>query len=415
MVGLGALALLAPAGHAASINAPMGDGVDVPRLTIRDSGNRMNLVTYVLEIRSGTVKYEDATPEGLGEDRADQIDTFHFSVDNPSSQVTVLTKAAQDEATSVLDAREGASITDGNGFRIKVVERTGDRFVMTVRSVGAQKALSHVTFGFDSSLSQAGEFSNIPLSEDSTASYEDIVYGVDQETGDLVRHDFSDDSTETIGTVTDESNNPMTGIDAGVYLPGAQNTFTFWQDPDDGKTKIIYIDLETAETGQVGQPLDEGKVTGATVVHDDSTTPPTPHVFIVEESDSSSESPARLVEVDPKTGETTPVMDLNRSYDSLAANDDNTFYASDDDKVYQINPSTGEEVNVGIFENHDIDGLEVVDDILSGFENTTDRLIPLKHEVRVTVGDQDSGMTNVGMVIESDPATDPQVTPNAYD
>jgi hypothetical protein len=412
--GLAAALLVASPATGATINAPMGDAVEVPRLTYHTDGNLKDLVRYTVEIRNGTVKFEDA-PVGLGEEGRDQVETFHFSVENPSAAITVITKTGQDTVMSTLEATEGSYVRDLNGFKITVAGRSGSRFALTVRSVDPDKALSHVTFGFDSSLSDAREFANVPVSSDTPSGYEDIVYGIENETGNLVRHDFSSGDTTTVGTITNDDGEPLTGIDAGAYLPGLQNTFTFWEDPDDGQTKMVYVDLHSAEPGEVGQSLGEGDVTGATLIVDESSGSPEPRVFVIREDVDSSSHPAQLVEVDPTTGDTAPVMDLTRQYDSVASSGQDVFYASDGEKMYQLNPATGEEINVGIFEEHDLGSLEVIDGNLSSFENTSDRLIPTQHTTRVTIGDQDTGMSDVGTIIESVPETDPYVQPQAYD
>jgi hypothetical protein len=401
--------------EAAEIFSPMGDAVEVERRTLLSDSTSTQQVTYVIEARSGAVKYEDA-PVGLGEEGSEQTDVFHVTAEkrNTGDPITVITKAAQSMDMTYLDPKEGASVKDDNGFKITVAGVDGDQFKLKVHTWSPDRALSHVTFGFDGSLANAGTFADLPVSSSDTVEpYDDILYGINPETGDLVRYDFTEQTSKVVGPVSMDGDT-LTNIDAAAYIPGLQNTFTFWEDPADGTTKMVYVDVETGQAAQVGDSLGPGKVIGATATElkEDGSGGRT---FIVKEVVDSTSPVAQLVEVDPQTGATTPLMELPRQYDSVTTSDGKDFYATDGDHVYRLNPNEGEAVNIGIFPDRDFQGIDQVSDKLSVFDSASDQLLPAERTDRINLGSQDVGMNDVGSVVASDPATDPYGEPDHYD
>jgi len=111
-------------------------------------------ITYTeVEYMKGgtTIKFGDASP-CLGEDAADQTDTFTIKVANGSDNVTVKTKASTSSATVTLNGA-GSSKTTAIGFRVALVSIAGNTYTFTVRSVNNPHALSHIEFGFGSGTS----------------------------------------------------------------------------------------------------------------------------------------------------------------------------------------------------------------------------------------------------------------------
>jgi hypothetical protein len=409
------LSLTPATGNGAEIFAPTGDAVEVRRTTFSGGTASAELTRYVIEVRSGTVKYEDA-PVGLGEDGATQVDVFHMTVPerHASHPITFVTKAGQGVTMSQVDASEGATVLDDNGFRVTVAEIDGSQITIHLRSESPEKALSHVTFGFDGSLAESGEFRDLPVDDTSATDYDDIIYGINEETGELVRHEMTSGTTETVGPAQTDDGTTLTDIDASAYIPGSQNTFTFWEDPSTETTKMIYVDVETGTAAQVGDSLGPGKVTGATATHptDDGTTP---SVFIVKEVVDSSNPPAALVKVDPETGAIHTVMPLPEQYDSITTRDGETFYGTDGDHIDRIEADSGEIVNIGIFPDRDLDGIDEVSDKLTVFDNVTDTVLPVDRTDRINLGSQDVGMSDVGSIVASEPSTDPHNQPDHYD
>ncbi len=90
------------------------------------------------------------------------------------------------------------------------------------------------------------------------------LYGIDGTTGQLSRYDFTDKTSELVGTVHFKgSSTPLTGIEASAYIPRTSNIMAFWTDPADGQTKMIYINLDTAEATVLANDLGSGTITGA--------------------------------------------------------------------------------------------------------------------------------------------------------
>jgi len=89
-----------------------------------------------------------------------------------------------------------------------------------------------------------------------------VMYGVNRDSGNLARYDFSQSRYENVGPITVGATN-ATGIDGAAYIPGFQNIFAFWNHPDDELTRLLYVDSESAQASVVGADLGKGHVTGA--------------------------------------------------------------------------------------------------------------------------------------------------------
>ena len=101
----------------------------------------------------------------------------------------------------------------------------------------------------------------------STASGSDpleefALYGIGTQSASLGRYDFTTDTLDIIGTINDDTTD-LTGINASAYVPRNSKIFTFWTDPSDGLTKLVYVDLQTAKATPVGVDLGLGEVTAA--------------------------------------------------------------------------------------------------------------------------------------------------------
>ena len=75
------------------------------------------------------------------------------------------------------------------------------------------------------------------------------------------RYDFAGRTRTSIGTLRDSAGSPLTGIDAGAYVPSFQNIFAFWTDAADGQNKLVYVDCETASATVIADNLDGGRIT----------------------------------------------------------------------------------------------------------------------------------------------------------
>ena len=109
-----------------------------------------------------------------------------------------------------------------------------------------------------------------------------VLYGIQSDTAQLVRYDFTSDSLSTVGTVQDAALNSFTGIEGSAYFPGFSNIFSFWTDPSDELTKLVYISAVTGQAVVMGNDLGPEKITGACAVNPNSTTY---NVYALQESD----------------------------------------------------------------------------------------------------------------------------------
>jgi len=120
-----------------------------------------------------------------------------------------------------------------------------------------------------------GQNSNEP-SQSSNAQLSDVqlldrytLFGIEGVTGNLIKHNFSDEATHSLGPVhivgVDGYSHNITGIEGSTHIPGHLNIMAFWHDPADGMTKLIYVNSDTAEATVVGKSVGPGKVTGATI------------------------------------------------------------------------------------------------------------------------------------------------------
>jgi len=101
------------------------------------------------------------------------------------------------------------------------------------------------------------------LADDAMSLYS--LYGVNGESGELVSYSFSNGQFEPVGHIWMEGAGDIHGIQGMAHLPAHMNIIGFWTNPEDGETKMVYINSLTAKATVVGAGLGIGHVTGATV------------------------------------------------------------------------------------------------------------------------------------------------------
>lgn len=94
------------------------------------------------------------------------------------------------------------------------------------------------------------------------AFQEMALFGINRDTGAMKRFDFPTNSLTSIGTVRSTTGSPMLGINAAGYIPGHSNIIAFWKDAT-GKSRMVYVNTQTAVGSVIGQHLGAGDVTGA--------------------------------------------------------------------------------------------------------------------------------------------------------
>lgn len=124
---------------------PKTDSNKIPR--VDNITGQVSAASYNLESTSKyNIKFESKS-SGLGENGADQTDTFVLDLSeiNNFGAVSVKTKADTTTAYSTLSS-VGSNNLDNQGFLVTVVDRTDDRIVISIRSDSNRSALSHVSF-----------------------------------------------------------------------------------------------------------------------------------------------------------------------------------------------------------------------------------------------------------------------------
>jgi len=92
------------------------------------------------------------------------------------------------------------------------------------------------------------------------------MLGINRSNGNLSHYNFATSTATTIGAIKDSGNTVMTGIDAAAYFAGFDNIYALWQNPNDSKNKLVYVDVRTAKATVVNSDVEGGKFTGATGV-----------------------------------------------------------------------------------------------------------------------------------------------------
>ncbi|MFA9480228.1 hypothetical protein ACERK3_18300 [Phycisphaerales bacterium AB-hyl4] len=95
---------------------------------------------------------------------------------------------------------------------------------------------------------------------------EQVMYGFDRESGKLVRHVLGSSGSHDVGHVLSTDNSLLTGIDGAAYVPGFQNIFAFWTDPQSHVGRFVYVDIHSAEATLAEERVEGGRVTGAVAV-----------------------------------------------------------------------------------------------------------------------------------------------------
>jgi hypothetical protein len=111
------------------------------------SNSNPGYYTEILNHTNGTVEFTSVST-GLGENNAQQTETFAITRESSASSLSVTLKAATSQATTPLTL--GTPLTNSLGFRITLLSIQGNTYTVSVESVNNTYALSHANFEFDS-------------------------------------------------------------------------------------------------------------------------------------------------------------------------------------------------------------------------------------------------------------------------
>lgn len=90
-----------------------------------------------------------------------------------------------------------------------------------------------------------------------------LLYGISGSNA-LVQYSFADRQLETIGQIHLDDGRIISDVQGMSCIPGHLNTYAIWIDPEDNRTKLLYINTETAAATVVNDNVEGGTLGGAT-------------------------------------------------------------------------------------------------------------------------------------------------------
>lgn len=116
----------------------------------------------------------------------------------------------------------------------------------------------------------------LPLVAQDNPLYEQVMYGIDRQTSELVRYDFAAGQSKLVGLIRTRDGTVLRGsIDAAAYahgtdeLPAFTHLYAFRWDAENYAAQMLYVDLRdgTADVGNA--KMEGGPIGGATAVFKD--------------------------------------------------------------------------------------------------------------------------------------------------
>jgi len=156
------------------ISATFNSNIDIPDPVSGPGPCEESTVEYVVEIKHGSyIKFEDADPEGLGEDHTYMKDTFVIEVSGGTNSVLVGMKASTTRSETLVG--EGDTVLLGTlGFQVTLKSIIGNTYTFEVDSPCNPHALSHIFFDFGQGIiaspTQAGYTANRQTCENGWSS-----------------------------------------------------------------------------------------------------------------------------------------------------------------------------------------------------------------------------------------------------
>ncbi|MFW6060576.1 MAG: hypothetical protein ACODAQ_10360 [Phycisphaeraceae bacterium] len=148
-----------------------------------------------------------------------------------------------------------------------------------------------------------------------------VLYGINGGEARLVRYDFNAGELTDIGAIQTLEGATLAGIEGSAYVPGFQNIFAFWVDPDTDECRLVYVDVTTASAAIVGDTVEGGRITGATAYPDPEADNQW-NVFVVQEAQTLPPfSIEGLVNINPNNSDHME-FSLTRSDGSTITRDD---------------------------------------------------------------------------------------------
>jgi hypothetical protein len=181
-----------------------------------------------------------------------------------------------------------------------------------------------------------------------------VAYAIDDESHELLRYAFADQSLRVVGVVRTSDGATLTEIEGMAIVPGGLHAVAVWNHEGSSDARLVNINLLTAVATLLPCTIGFGGVEGLCAFEDvDSWRVLAIHT-------GSGESNRGLLEIDQQSGAGTLLMSVTRSYEGLARTDSGELLAATDERVYALDPGTGAETLVSGHGSARIESLEYV-------------------------------------------------------
>ncbi len=217
-----------------------------------------------------------------------------------------------------------------------------------------------------------------------------VMYGIDDDTHELLRYSFRADSYLAIGVVSGQHGNVVDHIESLGYIPSGPNKGLYgvanddddvWDDDDDdddGGSKLVKFQPFDATVEVYPVATGFGKVEGmvaaidpesgewilyATVAGDDDDDDDDDWDDDGDDDDDDDDdddesTTASLITINPETGIGEMVMSLGMKFEGLARRLDGTLHAAHDAELWAIDPEAGTVTMIGDHGYGDVEALE---------------------------------------------------------
>jgi len=181
-----------------------------------------------------------------------------------------------------------------------------------------------------------------------------VAYAIDDESHELLRYAFADQSLRVVGVVRTAEGATLTEIEGLAIVPGGLHAVAVWNNEGSSNARLVNINLLTAQATLMPCSIGYGGVEGVCAFKDGESW----RVLAIHTG--SGESNRGLLEINLQTGAGTLLMSVARSYEGLARTDAGELLAATDERVYVLDPETGGETLVSGHGSARIESIEYV-------------------------------------------------------
>ena len=188
-----------------------------------------------------------------------------------------------------------------------------------------------------------------------TSIEEVVMYGIDQNTYELLRYEFGTDAFVRIGKVTDQNGKLVKDCEGLAYIPSGPDKGLYASANYHGKKNTHLVEINPLDATATIMNIGLWDTVGLTAIED---TFGNWMLLAVTKIEENGKGEVALKTIHPATGAVTKLMDLDRDYEGVTVSPDGEVYAVSDNKLYLIDPGTGTETKLGQHSFNDIEALE---------------------------------------------------------